>query len=242
VTFDRKLKLLWLSSHLFVLWVLFTNLSWWLLLCGYLWYVVIKGIGSEIGAHRHFTHRSFETTANKSAILTWIQTLCGEGSVMTFVGIHRMHHSFSDTDRDPHSPLYYKWWEVVFFLPKIVIPIALVKDCLRHKHVKLQHNNYFKIHVALLVLGLFFPVYYAYLVALPILLSVYTNGVINTVLHLRGEQYPESSARNNRLLNLVLYGAGYHANHHRDPKNYRYHSNPWIDPVGECIHRVFKKS
>jgi stearoyl-CoA desaturase (delta-9 desaturase) len=213
-----------------------------MLLIGYIWYVVVKGVGSEIGAHRYFTHRSFETTSTKSAILTWIQTLCGEGSVMTFVGIHRLHHSFSDTEKDPHSPLYYRWWEVVFFITKIDIPVNIVRDCLRNTHVRLQHHYYFKIHLVLLAIGVFFPVEYAYLVALPILLSVYTNGVINTVLHLHGEQHGEDSARNNRVLNTVLYGAGYHANHHSDAKNYRYNDNPLLDPIGEVIYRVFKKS
>jgi stearoyl-CoA desaturase (delta-9 desaturase) len=242
MTFDIKLKALWIISHVVTFYVIYEHFSLFWLITGYIWYVIIKGIGSEIGAHRYFTHKSFDTTDKKAALLTWLQTLCGEGSVLTFVGIHRLHHSFSDTDKDPHSPLFNPWYKVLFFIKKIYIPIALVKDCLRNKHVKLQHQYYFKIHGLLLMLGIFFPVYYGYLVAMPILLSIYTNGIINIFLHLYGEKITGSNARNNRGLNIILYGAGYHANHHNDPKNYRYHESTWIDPVGGLIHKVFKKT
>ena len=243
MTFDIKLKLLWIISHILVLYMLIAHFSIIWLIIGYIWYVIIKGIGSEIGAHRYFTHKSFDTSSKKAACLTWLQTLCGEGSVMTFVGIHRLHHSFSDTVNDPHSPLFSPWYKVLFFIKQINIPFALVKDCLKNKHVKLQHQYYFKIHFILILLGVFFPFYYSYLVALPIVLSIYTNGVINILLlHQYGEKLPNSNARNNNALNLVLYGAGYHANHHENSKNYRYHDSPLVDPIGGLIHRIFKNN
>lgn len=242
MTFDSKLKLLWVIAHIFVLYVLIIHFSILWIIFGYVWYVIIKGIGSEIGAHRYFTHKSFETSHKKAACLTWLQTLCGEGSILTFVGVHRLHHSFSDTEKDPHSPLFNSWYKVLFFIKKINIPFPLVKDCLKNQHVRLQHSYYFKIHFVLLLLGIFFPIYYGYLVAMPILLSVYTNGAINILLHQYGEHLPNSNARNNKFLNLFLYGAGYHANHHADSKNYRYHHSSLIDPIGMLIHRVFKNN
>lgn len=238
LTFDNKLKLYWFILHVISIVGLFRYFDFVGLLISYILYLLIKGVGSEIGAHRYFTHKSFETTKFKEKVLIFLQTFAGEGSMISFVGLHRLHHSFSDTERDPHSPIFSPWYRVFYLLNPPHIPVNIVKDCFRNPYIKFQHTYYFHIHAILLLLLFISPWLYLYLVALPILLSVYTNGFINYFLH--GRTNGVASAINSKYLNIFLFGAGYHLNHHLYPKNYRYNENPLKDPIGEIIHRVFK--
>lgn len=239
LSFDNKLKLYWVFIHIFSLIGLIFYFDIVGLVVSYLIYLIIKGIGSEIGAHRYFTHKSFKTTKFKENLLIVLQTFAGEGSILSFVGIHRLHHAFADTDKDPHSPIYKPWYKVIFLLDPPIIPVNIVKDCIRNPFVKTQHQYYFYIHSLLLILLFFSPWIYIYFVVLPILFSIYTNGFINYFLHKYGSRVRGTNARNHCYFNLFLYGAGYHGNHHVSPSDYRYSKSPWLDPIGEVIDRLF---
>jgi fatty-acid desaturase len=66
------------------------------------------GLGNTVGYHRLLTHRSFK--ASRPVALFF--TLCGAmhgGSPMVWVGLHRLHHTKSDGDGDPHSPRHGFW-------------------------------------------------------------------------------------------------------------------------------------
>lgn len=70
-----------------------------------LWLVAgtLLGLGNTVGYHRLLTHRSFETPRP----VRWVLTLLGalhSGSPLTWVALHRQHHTTSDADGDPHSP------------------------------------------------------------------------------------------------------------------------------------------
>lgn len=241
LSFDFKLKLYWIWLHIitFAILILYFDITG--LIISYIVYLIIKGVGSEIGAHRYFTHKSFNTTKFKEYILVLLQTFAGEGSILSFVGIHRLHHAFADTAKDPHSPIYKPWYKVIFLLDPPNIPIRIVSDCIRIPIVKLQHQYYFHIHALLLLIVFYSPWVYVYFITLPIIFSVYTNGLINYFLHKIGDTVPGTNARNHKYFNIFLYGAGFHANHHLSPNNYRYNNNPWLDPIGEIIYRFFYK-
>jgi len=240
MTYNSKLHLLWIICHIWVIAVLAYNFSWAFLLIGYVWYVVIKGIGSEAGAHRYFTHCSFKTKLWKEKLMLWLQTLCGEGSVLTFVGMHRMHHAFSDTPNDPHSPHHKPWYKVMYFIDTLHVQPRLLKGVSKNVDARLQHKIYFKLHVLLMTIGIFFPVYYGYFVALPLLLSIYTNALVNIGLHKFGTKLENSrdESRNSAILNLILFGAGYHANHHNNAGLYYYDNRWYVDIVGYMIRKT----
>lgn len=243
MSYNNKLHILWAVCHIWLLVILVTEFSAAYLLAGYLIYLLVKGLGSEIGAHRHWSHRSFETTAAWKKILISLQTLCGEGSILTFVGIHRLHHAFSDTPRDPHSPHHGSIFSVCYFTKPTVIDLRLVRDIRRDRLIVLQHQYYWHVHVLLLILGIFMPVYYAYFIALPVILSIYTNALVNIACHRWGTQdnISRDHSKNNRWLNTVLYGAGLHNNHHTAPQNYRNSEKISQDILGWIIHRYIRR-
>ncbi len=70
---------------------------------------VLFGLGNTMGYHRMLTHRSFKA----SVPVRWGLTLLGaafSGSPVFWVGLHRLHHTKSDGEGDPHSPIHGFWW------------------------------------------------------------------------------------------------------------------------------------
>jgi stearoyl-CoA desaturase (delta-9 desaturase) len=65
---------------------------------------ILTGLGITVGFHRLLTHRSFKTSKALRGILAALGSAAIEGPVISWVADHRKHHTFSDTDGDPHSP------------------------------------------------------------------------------------------------------------------------------------------
>ncbi|XP_063827017.1 acyl-CoA Delta-9 desaturase-like [Ostrinia nubilalis] len=60
-------------------------------------------IGSSIGVHRYYSHRSFKATPLLEIILIVFQTITGQDTVFRWATDHRLHHRYADTDADPHN-------------------------------------------------------------------------------------------------------------------------------------------
>lgn len=60
--------------------------------------------GIELGFHRLFTHRTFETTRPIRALLLILGSMAGQGSALLWSGVHRWHHAHTDVPGDLHSP------------------------------------------------------------------------------------------------------------------------------------------
>lgn len=69
-----------------------------------LFYVLTGWCGITLFYHRGLTHKGYETHLLTRRILATLGTLAGEYSPIMWVGVHRLHHSRSDRDGDPHSP------------------------------------------------------------------------------------------------------------------------------------------
>jgi stearoyl-CoA desaturase (delta-9 desaturase) len=65
---------------------------------------VVSGLGTTVGYHRLFTHRSFETTKTVRAAFAILGSMTVQGPVTQWVTDHRKHHALSDEAGDPHSP------------------------------------------------------------------------------------------------------------------------------------------
>ncbi|HYI02904.1 acyl-CoA desaturase [Hyalangium sp.] len=60
--------------------------------------------GIELGFHRYFSHRTFETTRPVRALLLILGSMAGQGSALLWSAIHRWHHAHTDVPGDLHSP------------------------------------------------------------------------------------------------------------------------------------------
>ncbi|WP_148282348.1 acyl-CoA desaturase [Corallococcus coralloides] len=70
----------------------------------FLTFFFLVGMGLTIGYHRHFTHRSYKAVTPVRVALAVLGCMAGQGPVVFWVALHRMHHEFSDREGDPHSP------------------------------------------------------------------------------------------------------------------------------------------
>jgi stearoyl-CoA desaturase (delta-9 desaturase) len=65
---------------------------------------VLTGHGITIGFHRMLTHGSFRPTRALKVTLGVLGSMAIQGSVLSWVAVHRRHHAHSDRAGDPHSP------------------------------------------------------------------------------------------------------------------------------------------
>jgi stearoyl-CoA desaturase (delta-9 desaturase) len=85
---------------------LMVNGEWWQWAVAFGVYAVTGSIGASATFHRLLSHRSYKAPAWWEYVGTVIGTLGGVGSSIAWVAIHREHHRFVDTERDPHSPMH----------------------------------------------------------------------------------------------------------------------------------------
>jgi stearoyl-CoA desaturase (delta-9 desaturase) len=199
----------------------FINIPLWSPICIYLLYFLTKGIGSEIGAHRLWSHRSFTTSWLWERVLIILDTLSGEGSIVAFTGVHRLHHAYSDTARDPHNPHTHFWATVFYQHNTDEFSARLIKDLLRDPWLMWQHKNYFAIQFWIMVFLLaVFPVA-AWFYAVNVLVTLWTNYLVDVVCHKYGtnDNNLDNNSKNNRWADLFLLGVGQHNNHHARPGN-----------------------
>lgn len=96
--------------HLIVAWVLISNSNWALILMlGVVLYYPIHDLGFSIGYHKLFAHRTFKPKSFFPYLTTFICMLALYGGPLASSLIHREHHRFSDTAKDPHSPINGFW-------------------------------------------------------------------------------------------------------------------------------------
>jgi stearoyl-CoA desaturase (delta-9 desaturase) len=63
-----------------------------------------SAFGVTVGYHRLFTHRSFRANRPLKVLLAVAGSTAVQGSVLSWVALHRQHHRFADRPGDPHSP------------------------------------------------------------------------------------------------------------------------------------------
>ncbi len=75
------------------------------------WLVAVNlmGLGNTVGYHRLLTHRAFKAKAPLRTVLTLLGAM-HSGSPMMWVGLHRLHHTKSDAEEDPHTPSQGFWF------------------------------------------------------------------------------------------------------------------------------------
>jgi stearoyl-CoA desaturase (Delta-9 desaturase) len=67
-------------------------------------FYLVSAFGITVGYHRLFTHRSFRAKRPLKILLAAAGSLAVQGSVVSWVALHRRHHQFADRPGDPHSP------------------------------------------------------------------------------------------------------------------------------------------
>lgn len=195
-------------------------------------------IGVSLTLHRYYSHKSFEF---KSSIVKWICTtiaiLAGRGSPLGWVYVHRLHHAYSDQDKDPHSPhnLGFK----LFGFKHIEdhsgkMKVFLVKDLMTKEHVFINKWYFGLITAWLVFLSLINIelVYFAWI--LPVMLVQLSQNCFNYFAHMHGYRNFENrdTSTNNLWLWPFIWGDAWHNNHHSNASAISTKVKPWeLDPI-----------
>ncbi len=207
-----------LLAHLTIpLMVIYGSLWWWV--GGLLWWQFVAATAVSSGYHRYFAHRTFQAPRWYPLYAQVLAVFSNAGSILAWAGAHRMHHAFSDTDKDPHSPRFKGIMRVLFNFwgYDVVIPRRFIKDLLRDKQVLFFHQYYFDILLGIAVLfALIDPRLFLFGLCLPIISGFWGMGLLNVLAH-TGDDVPRNSA----LANVLTGGEGWHRNHHRRAGDWR---------------------
>ena len=212
-------------------------------------FYVVCAFGTTIGFHRYFTHKGFETRTPVKALLAILGCMTMQGPLIQWVTDHRKHHALSDLPGDPHSPHVGHgegaWGAVRGFghahVGWLFTNLGLeegrqyCKD-LYADRLLVWIDRLYLLWVSL-TLGL--PFLLGYLIGgtwergveamvwgglIRIFLYQHATFSVNSVCHMFGRQDYRSrdEARNNWLVALLVFGEGWHNNHHAFPASARH--------------------
>ena len=199
------------------------------------WYLAI--FSQTFLQHRYASHAAFSMSKFWERFF-YILAYIGQGSSYlsprVYAIMHRMHHAYTDTEKDPHSPKYddnvfaMMWRSRTFtagvFNNKIEIEERFLKNLPDWKAFDRIANNWISrvlwigIYIALYIL--FAPsAWWFLLLPIHITMVAFHGAVINWFAHKYGtiNFKMKNTSRNLYPMDLFLLGEAYHNNHHKTP-------------------------
>lgn len=198
---------------------------------------IVTGLGITAGYHRCFSHRSHKAHPILQAIYLLLGAMVFQHSLRSWARNHRLHHMYSDTDKDPHNINEGFFWAHlgwIIYRSDWENDYSNIKDLDSNKLVQWQDRYYWPIAIGL---SLLVPVLYGLLAGdffgaivyggiLRITFQEHCIFAINSFAHTFGRQkYSlKCEARDSTILALLGNGEGFHSFHHRFANDYR---NGW---------------
>lgn len=197
--------------------------------------------------HRYAAHQTYtmsKTVERITFILTWVFQGSNYLSAYGYGVMHRMHHAYADTEKDPHSPKYdlnifsmmWKTKNIYYQINKQQIEVApkFTKNVPQWKRFddfasswvsrlawSIAYFSFFFVYTTSLWQWLLFPV---------VLLMAPIHGVIiNWYAHIFGYVNFKSKDTSKNLFkfDFLMMGEGYHNNHHKHSSNPNFGGVRW---------------
>ncbi len=198
-------------------------------------YFVTGCIGMSITFHRLHSHRSFNAPRWFEILGTLVASYGLTGSSIAWVNTHRAHHRYTDTEKDPHSPKFLGYFKVQW-LSMFSSPTQLryVRHLRKDPFHVFMHRYYFHFHLFILATLLLTvgPHLTAVLYLAPAAVLWNAGSFINTICHspYGYRNYDtKDTAKNNPALGILMWGEGYHNNHHAKPNSAKF-GHKWYEP------------
>jgi stearoyl-CoA desaturase (delta-9 desaturase) len=208
---------------------------------------VVCAFGITVGFHRYFTHRGFEARAPVKAVLAILGCMTMQGPLTQWVTDHRKHHAFSDQEGDPHTPVGHGDGALGAFKGFVHAHVGWMftnmgmeqgrvygKDLYEDRLVRMIDRLYLLWVAA--TLGIPFAIGYAiggwergieamvWGGLIRIFLFQHATFSVNSICHMFGRRdYPaRDESRNNWFVAALVFGEGWHNNHHAFPASARH--------------------
>ena len=200
---------------------------------------IVGSLGVGLGYHRLLTHRSFKAPKWLEYTLTIFASMSLQNEAYKWVATHRMHHQFTETDKDPHSTKPGFWWAHIGWIIKGTAQDhdeatfkKYVPDLLKDKgQVLIAKFFYLPIIISAVILyalGGWGFVFWGVFVRL--VFGWHTTWFVNSASHYWGKRRFETTddSTNNWWVAILTFGEGWHNNHHAHPTSAR-HGFKWYE-------------
>lgn len=213
--------------------------SWANLAAAIVFWWLAGSIGIGVGYHRLFTHRGFKTSRWFERVLAVAGSLAMQSGPLTWVTTHRIHHAFTETDRDPHSPIHGTYWSHIGWIFRgtaqnhsMAVKQRYSPDLMKDPF-QIWLDNYYWVPVLisgiiLFAIGGISMVLWG--IFLRTIFGWHCTWLVNSATHLWGSRRFETrdTSRNNGLIAALSWGEGWHNNHHAQPRSAR-HGLAWYE-------------
>lgn len=197
----------------------------------YLWisviiYSVQQFFGFNAFMHRYVSHRAYKTTPFMINLMGLLSVNTMVGSPVSWAYIHRAHHKYENTKKDPHCPNHMGTLKAFFCLfyfdeKRQKESRVSIKDVVKDKELAFFNEHWiFLSFVPQFTVAFSFGLnVYAILFLIPMFLhTVVIYYFLITHVHRTGyKTYDGTTATNSKLMNIVSLGEGFHNNHHANP-------------------------
>jgi stearoyl-CoA desaturase (delta-9 desaturase) len=225
--------LIFLPIHVCVLLIPFVSTICWLHICYFLiGYVLICGLGNNVGLHRWASHKSVELGKYSKYVVLFFSMMAGQGHPVWWAALHRgQHHRNSDTETDSHSPIHGKWhafhgW--VWKYDPLNVSYKYVTDLMRDPLMIFTFKYYKSIVITVwIIIGLVDTDLLLWMFMLPAMLSLHLEGMVNLFCHIKlGYRNfdTKDNSHNVPLLGILNWGNGWHNNHHYNQSSFDFGS------------------
>ena len=215
-----------------------------------LWLSFSIGIG--VTYHRLLTHRGYVVPKPLEYLLTVCGMLASEGGAISWVAMHRMHHTLSDRPgKDLHTPKDgFVWSHVGWILTRIGPSLREVEK--RHApemvadpvHRVLNRLHIFpNIFVGLALYAWGGWPFVVWGVFLRLVVGLHATWFVNSAAHTWGYRTfdtPEGST-NLWWVGLIAWGEGWHNNHHAFQRSARHGHEWWELDMNWMVIRLLQK-
>jgi stearoyl-CoA desaturase (delta-9 desaturase) len=207
--------------------------------------------------HRYASHGSFTMSKGWEFffhIFAYITQGSSYMSARAYGILHRMHHAYADTEKDPHSPKHFKnLFAMMWHTKKVFCDICdrnieveerFTKNLPDYPKLDKWGQSYTnRIMFAMLYIAfyvVFAPYWWLFLlIPVHILMGPVHGAIINWFAHKYGKQAYEvkNTSRNFMPVDWLMLGEDYHNNHHKFPSSANF-GVKWyeVDPIYLVMH------
>jgi len=213
--------------------------SWQALVVSLVLWWVSGSLGIGMGFHRLLTHRGYKTPKAVEYFLTFCGMLALEGGQINWVVTHRIHHAYTETTGDPHSPRDGGWWAHMGWILSgtaqqhdEAVMQRYAPDLMKDR-VHVWFNRLYFVPLVICGLTLLALGGWSMLlcgVFLRVTIGLHATWLVNSATHMWGSRrfVTSDDSTNSWWVALLSFGEGWHNNHHAHPRAAR-HGLTWYE-------------
>ena len=185
---------------------------------------VVRVFFITAGYHRLLAHRAFKVGRVTQFVFAFSALTCAQKGPLWWTAWHRRHHRYTDTDRDPHSPMHGFWWSHVGWILSGRYGdthLEDVPDLARFPELRfLDRHDWigpWALAVGCWLIGGWSGLVVGFFGST--LLVWHATFLVNSAAHVFGRRRFDTNdtSRNSVFVAVATMGEGWHNNHHHDP-------------------------